>query len=209
MLPRLTWQQRAIILGVLPIMGAMIFLAPAGVAPSARVLSPVTALDYTFSSQHQQGLDTVRSHFVRRQLATQSRQYYHRLRAARKRRLRAQRAAAAAAAARAARQAATQSQAPPASAVQSYAEHLVGSAQFGCLQSLWDQESGWNTYASNPSSGAYGIPQALPGSKMASAGPDWQTNPYTQVKWGVEDYIDPVYGSACAAWAHEQATGWY
>jgi hypothetical protein len=82
------------------------------------------------------------------------------------------------------------------------------SSQFGCLQSLWNVESGWNVYASNPSSGAYGIPQALPGSKMASAGPDWQSNAATQIRWGL-GYIQSMYGSPCGAWAHEQANGWY
>ncbi len=82
------------------------------------------------------------------------------------------------------------------------------SGQFGCLQSLWSAESGWNVYASNPSSGAYGIPQALPGSKMASAGPNWQTNAATQIRWGL-GYIQGLYGSPCGAWAHEQANGWY
>jgi hypothetical protein len=80
--------------------------------------------------------------------------------------------------------------------------------QFGCLLSLWNAESGWNVYASNPSSGAYGIPQALPGSKMASAGPDWQSNPATQIAWGL-GYIRSLYSSPCGAWAHEQADGWY
>lgn len=96
----------------------------------------------------------------------------------------------------------------PVGDVQAYAKSLVGPAQFGCLQQLWDRESGWRWDAANPS-GAYGIPQALPGSKMAAAGADWQTNPFTQVKWGVLDYIDPVYHSACNAWQHEQAAGWY
>ncbi|HEV2372938.1 MAG TPA: transglycosylase SLT domain-containing protein [Streptosporangiaceae bacterium] len=81
------------------------------------------------------------------------------------------------------------------------------SGQFGCLQALWNRESGWNPTASNPD-GAYGIPQALPGSKMASAGPDWQTNPATQIRWGL-GYIRSTYGSPCAAWSHEEATGWY
>jgi hypothetical protein len=81
------------------------------------------------------------------------------------------------------------------------------SSQFGCLVSLWNAESGWNIYASNPS-GAYGIPQALPGSKMASAGPDWQSNAATQIRWGL-GYIKSTYGSPCAAEAHEQADGWY
>ena len=81
-------------------------------------------------------------------------------------------------------------------------------SQFSCLQPLWNAESGWNLSASNPSSGAYGIPQALPGSKMASAGPDWQTNAATQIRWGLS-YIRSVYGSPCGAWSHEQAYGWY
>jgi Transglycosylase SLT domain len=81
-------------------------------------------------------------------------------------------------------------------------------SEFSCLNSLWEQESGWNAYAANPSSGAYGIPQALPGSKMATAGPDWQSNPATQIKWGL-GYIQSTYGSPCGAWAHESAAGWY
>ena len=82
------------------------------------------------------------------------------------------------------------------------------SDRFGCLRSLWNNESGWNPYASNPYSGAYGIPQALPGSKMASAGADWQTNPATQIRWGL-GYIQATYGSPCGAWGHETADGWY
>jgi hypothetical protein len=82
------------------------------------------------------------------------------------------------------------------------------SGQFGCLDSLWQRESGWNYRAYNASSGAFGIPQALPGGKMASAGSDWQTNPATQISWGLS-YIASTYGSPCSAWAHSQATGWY
>ena len=81
------------------------------------------------------------------------------------------------------------------------------SSQFSCLDPLWAHESGWSVTAENPD-GAYGIPQALPGSKMASAGPDWQTSAATQIRWGLE-YIKGAYGSPCAAWAHELATGWY
>jgi hypothetical protein len=83
-----------------------------------------------------------------------------------------------------------------------------GSDQFSCLESLWDKESGWDPHASNPSSGAYGIPQSLPGSKMASAGADWQTNPATQIEWGL-GYIRDSYGSPCSAWGHSEANGWY
>lgn len=81
-------------------------------------------------------------------------------------------------------------------------------SQFSCLDQLWNRESGWSLTASNASSGAYGIPQSLPGSKMASAGADWQTNPATQITWGLS-YIAGRYGSPCAAWAHSQSSGWY
>lgn len=83
-----------------------------------------------------------------------------------------------------------------------------GDDQFSCLVSLWNRESGWNLNAMNASSGAYGIPQALPGSKMASAGSDWQTNAATQIKWGL-DYIAGRYTNPCGAWAHSESTGWY
>jgi hypothetical protein len=78
---------------------------------------------------------------------------------------------------------------------------------FGCLLDLWNRESGWRYDAENPS-GAYGIPQALPGSKMASAGADWQTDPTTQIRWGL-GYIKAIYGNPCAAWSFELANGYY
>jgi hypothetical protein len=81
------------------------------------------------------------------------------------------------------------------------------SSQFSCLNELWSRESGWRTTAENPS-GAYGIPQALPGSKMASAGADWATDATTQIRWGL-GYIKGQYGSPCGAWSHEEASGWY
>lgn len=83
-----------------------------------------------------------------------------------------------------------------------------GGDQFSCLESLWTKESGWNYQAYNASGGATGIPQALPGSKMASAGSDWQTNAATQVAWGL-DYISRAYGAPCSAWSHSQAMNWY
>lgn len=88
------------------------------------------------------------------------------------------------------------------------AQYGWSSSQFSCLDPLWERESGWNPAAANPYSGAYGIPQALPGSKMASAGADWETNPATQIRWGLE-YIKATYGSPCAAWSHETADGSY
>ncbi|MEP6650461.1 MAG: hypothetical protein ABJA74_11210 [Lapillicoccus sp.] len=80
--------------------------------------------------------------------------------------------------------------------------------QFSCLNSLWTRESNWLYTATNPSSGAYGIPQSLPASKMATAGADYRTNPVTQITWGL-GYIRDRYGTPCGAWAHSQATGWY
>ncbi|ADH65556.1 transglycosylase SLT domain-containing protein [Nocardiopsis dassonvillei] len=77
-----------------------------------------------------------------------------------------------------------------------------------CLEPLWQKESNWNPSAQNPSSGAYGIPQSLPGDKMATHGDDWQTNPATQIAWGI-DYIKGRYGTPCEAWAHSQSVGWY
>jgi hypothetical protein len=97
----------------------------------------------------------------------------------------------------------------PASTAQAYAAGLVAqrgwaSSEFSCLVSLWNKESGWNAHAANPS-GAYGIPQALPGSKM---GGDWQNDYRVQIRWGI-GYIAGRYGSPCGAWAHSQATGSY
>ncbi|WP_314502537.1 lytic transglycosylase domain-containing protein [uncultured Microbacterium sp.] len=83
-----------------------------------------------------------------------------------------------------------------------------GDDQFGCLVALWDRESGWNSQAYNSGSGAYGIPQALPGSKMATAGADWQTNAATQISWGL-GYIAGRYGNPCGAWNHSESVGWY
>ncbi|WP_182113242.1 MULTISPECIES: ubiquitin-like domain-containing protein [unclassified Actinotalea] len=83
-----------------------------------------------------------------------------------------------------------------------------GEDQFACLDALWSKESGWRVDAHNPSSGAHGIPQALPGSKMASVGADWQSNPVTQITWGL-GYIEGRYGNPCGAWAHSKAKNWY
>ena len=79
--------------------------------------------------------------------------------------------------------------------------------QWTCLNNLWTRESGWRTTAAGYS-GAYGIPQALPGSKMASAGSDWRTNPATQIEWGL-NYISGRYGTPCGAWRAFQTKGWY
>lgn len=88
------------------------------------------------------------------------------------------------------------------------ADHGWSASQCADLGRLWDRESGWSSRAHNSSSGAHGIPQALPGSKMASHGSDWATSARTQIAWGL-DYIADVYGSPSNAWAHSQRTGWY
>jgi len=103
--------------------------------------------------------------------------------------------------------------APSPGSAQAIAREMVlargwAEGEFSCLVSLWMKESRWNVSAENSSSGAYGIPQALPGSKMASTGSDWRTNPATQIQWGI-GYIVGRYGSPCGAWAHSQAKNWY
>ena len=84
----------------------------------------------------------------------------------------------------------------------------MGDDQYSCLVALWARESGWNVYAFNASSGAYGIPQSLPGDKMASVGADWATNPATQITWGLS-YIQSRYSTPCGAWEHSENNGWY
>ncbi|SDC68560.1 transglycosylase SLT domain-containing protein, partial [Streptomyces prasinopilosus] len=92
--------------------------------------------------------------------------------------------------------------------VQAMARQMIPADQFQCFSNIVDHESTWNYKAVNPSSGAYGLVQALPGTKMASAGADWQTNPATQIKWGL-NYMNERYGSPCGAWDFWQANNWY
>jgi hypothetical protein len=93
--------------------------------------------------------------------------------------------------------------------VQAMAQSIIGnSSQYACFSNIVTRESGWNYTATNASSGAYGLVQALPGSKMASAGADWRTNPATQIKWGL-NYMNSRYGSPCGAWSFWQANSWY
>jgi hypothetical protein len=87
-------------------------------------------------------------------------------------------------------------------------KHWSASYQYPYLRRLWDRESSWNIHAENPYSGAYGIPQAVPGAKMSSAGPDWENSARTQVRWGL-DYIRDRYNSPRRAWLNEEAFGWY
>jgi hypothetical protein len=94
------------------------------------------------------------------------------------------------------------------SEIKAMARQIVGSGQYQCFSNIIERESGWNYKASNPSSGAYGLPQALPGTKMASAGSDWRTNPATQIKWGLK-YMNERYGSPCEAWSFWQANNHY
>jgi hypothetical protein len=192
--------------------GSASLLAMAGSQPSTRhtVASPDRGIRLTGVARREVaslGATRVRAQRAAERAADR--------RAARRRaaaRAAAQAAAAAPPAPSPSSQAPTGSAPAPSGNPQKIAAAMLGSygwspSQFGCLVSLWDQESSWNVYASNPS-GAYGIPQALPGSKMASAGPDWQTNATTQIRWGL-GYIKSLYGSPCGAWSHEEATGWY
>ncbi|MYQ64064.1 lytic transglycosylase domain-containing protein [Streptomyces sp. SID4950] len=92
--------------------------------------------------------------------------------------------------------------------IQAMARQMVPSSQFQCFSNIVNHESSWNMHATNASSGAYGLFQALPASKYSSAGSDWQTNPATQIKWGLS-YMDGRYGSPCDAWSFWQANSWY
>jgi cytochrome c556 len=96
-----------------------------------------------------------------------------------------------------------------ASQAQAIAHRMIpNTAQYNAFSNIVKHESGWDVNATNASSGAYGLVQALPGNKMASAGSDWQTNAATQIKWGL-DYMNSRYGSPLAAWSFWQANGWY
>ncbi|MGW4434827.1 aggregation-promoting factor C-terminal-like domain-containing protein [Streptomyces sp. NPDC004596] len=96
-----------------------------------------------------------------------------------------------------------------ASSARTIAQKMIpDAAQYTAFSKIVEHESGWNPSATNSSSGAYGLVQALPGSKMASAGADWKTNPATQIKWGL-DYMNSRYGSPAKAWSFWQANGWY
>ena len=159
-------------------------------------------------AENHQGDATLAQHALRLRL-TQTREAIARRQAARKR------AAEVAASKAAARPGQTAAAAVPAASgsPRQIAQAMLGSfgwssGQFSCLDPLWEHESRWSVTAANPGSGAFGIPQALPGSRMASAGPDWQTSAATQITWGLR-YIRDTYGSPCAASSHEQATGWY
>ncbi|MFE0425023.1 transglycosylase SLT domain-containing protein [Streptomyces sp. NPDC058953] len=96
-----------------------------------------------------------------------------------------------------------------AASAKAIAQKVIGNdAQFQCFSQIVTKESGWDVQASNPSSGAYGLVQALPATKMATAGSDWKTNPETQIEWGL-NYMEERYGSPCAAWTKWQTQGWY
>jgi hypothetical protein len=106
------------------------------------------------------------------------------------------------------REAAEEAADPKAVARAMLADYGWSDDQFSCLDSLWTRESNWDHTATNPSSGAYGIPQALPASKMGTVADDYRTNPITQITWGL-GYIDDRYGTPCGAWGHSQSVGWY
>ena len=97
---------------------------------------------------------------------------------------------------------------PTVATARAYALSALGATQYACLDAIATRESDWNPYAVSPSTGAYGIPQALPGDKMATVGADWRTNPLTQVRWMI-GYVRDAYGSACGAWSFWQVNSWY
>jgi Transglycosylase SLT domain len=118
------------------------------------------------------------------------------------------RAAAAAKASRSSDRTAPPGGSPKAIARALMANYGWGDDQFSCLVTMWNHESGWNPRAENPGSGAYGIPQALPGIKMAKYGSDWRSNPATQISWGL-NYIKTRYNTPCGAWSFWQRGSWY
>ncbi|MFI7023296.1 lytic transglycosylase domain-containing protein [Micromonospora sp. NPDC049900] len=186
--------------------------------PGAQVAGSVTELDVEYRQEPQQVSRQVRT---AREQATETRK---RARAAAEKARKAEEAARKKAEEeRKAREAAARAARPydgpiPASCAEYGGNRKIGCAmmidagfeidQFPCLDKLWNKESGWNHKARNPSSGAYGIPQAYPGNKMASVGADWQTNPATQITWGL-GYIKGRYSNPCGAWAKSQSSGYY
>jgi hypothetical protein len=97
---------------------------------------------------------------------------------------------------------------PTVAEARAYARRVLGATEYGCIDRIFERESRWRVDATNRRSGAYGIPQALPGRRMASEGADWRTNPVTQVKWGIK-YVRARYGGACRAIEHIHQYGWY
>jgi hypothetical protein len=182
-------------------------------AGASRVNAQVQA--QVIEEAHAQRVDVARAAALK---AAARKAAARKAKAAAAKRAAAERAAVLAAQQQAARQQSQPATSPPAPPVhasgsaQQIAMSMLGSfgwssSQFSCLDSLWMRESGWSVTAENPD-GAYGIPQAMPGSKMASAGSDWETDAATQIRWGL-GYIKADYGSPCGAWSHEEATGWY
>lgn len=210
-------------LAAIATVGATGATAPSGDAKAALVLSPGDAAaqeQVSLARRSAQG-DAARVLAERQQAAASrsaARERDRRLTEARKikeakakktAKLKAEKAAKAAAAKKAAALASAQSD--PKSAAQSLlGDYGFDASQFSCLVTLWEGESNWNYQARNPSSGAFGIPQALPANKYNTVGTDWQTNPVTQMKWGLQ-YIKDVYGSPCGALNAWQARSphWY
>lgn len=192
--------------------------------PPKPVLTPsMTNLDAVLSAGHLRVLDSLKRQADVQAAAhrkAQAEQAAQRQAVAAKRKAQAQAAAEAAAkkqvsppqraehTSRSASRKALPAQTATVSGAKSLARTRLSTTQYNCLDNLIRRESGWNHRASNPSSGAYGLMQALPGSKMASAGADWRTNPLTQLKWGLS-YIKGRYGTPCGAWNFWTKNGWY
>lgn len=223
----LTWRQtRIAAAAALATLAVTIcFTQPADAGPEPPTTLPATASPATLPAHHQSLAAALRAQSAAQGAA--HREAVEKAQKAQRERQARERAAAKAAAAReqaraeeAARKAqqrvTRQQQRPKAttlaagtlSGARSYARARLSSAQYQCLSSVVTRESGWNPRATNPSSGAYGLFQALPASKMASAGSDWRTNPLTQMRWGLS-YMESRYGSPCGAWNFWQKNGWY
>ncbi|MFD3563922.1 transglycosylase SLT domain-containing protein [Streptomyces sp. NPDC058686] len=223
-LPALSWRQyriaAALALAALLVTTMLTPRADADAHPAPRHTAPLTPsmtlLGKTFADSHLEVVTALKGQSTAQAAAHQ--RTLDKAKKAKKARLERQaRAEAAAAAARerkaqqrAARSAPRRPAVAPAtvSGARAYTRFTMSAGQYQCLTVLVSKESGWNHRAQNASSGAYGLFQALPGSKMSSAGSDWRTNPRTQMRWGLS-YIHSRYGTPCGAWNFWQKNRWY
>ncbi|MEV5265240.1 transglycosylase SLT domain-containing protein [Streptomyces werraensis] len=221
-LPRLSWRQARIAAATAIATLALTAVAAPDTGPHEANTLPATAAPAPAVERELAAGHTEARTLIAHQ-ATSQETAHRRAEAERKAREKAEAAAKAAreraqAAARAARERTTPERttraaerSTPAATVagaRSYAKARMSAGQYQCLKALVDHESGWNPQATNPSSGAYGLFQALPASKMNSAGSDWRTNPLTQMRWGLS-YIESRYGTPCGAWNFWQKNRWY
>ncbi|MFE2539107.1 aggregation-promoting factor C-terminal-like domain-containing protein [Actinacidiphila glaucinigra] len=195
-MPRISWPacRLAVVLLLAVMLPATCLTRPAAAEPRP----PVAPMQTLFALRHLPGLDAALRHQVLAQAAAAPKAPTKKPAAAPPRKP----------VQRASRPAARPALAPTVAGARTLARVRLTATQYGCLDNVVRRESGWNHRATNPSSGAYGLFQALPASKMASAGKDWRTNPLTQMKWGLS-YIKSRYGTPCGAWNFWQKNHWY